>query len=298
MSAGRAEGTEQLVEKARDRSVPLHEQHGAFDQLVERFQHLVFSHALSVLRNVEEARDATQDAFTTAWRCLPQIRRPAAFSAWLMKIVATQCCRRIRRRACEWVSVEAQTSIESDPSGSIYHRLVASAVAGLPPGERHVLVLFYYLGYTQEEIALQLGLKSGTVGKRLHSARSRIRRHLPPSVRSECVPLARTRTFIKKVQLGLYDEYVGEYRFEHRPDLIVTITREGESLISESRGQRNALISLDDESLLTTHYDGEGRFRRDRQGRITHFVYYEFGKRLGIARKSPHGQAAPPPGGA
>jgi hypothetical protein len=41
-----------------------------------------------------------------------------------------------------------------------------------------------------------------------------------------------------------------------------------------------------EEWLLACHYDGEGRFRRDGRGEVTHFVYYEFGRRLGIARKT------------
>jgi hypothetical protein len=40
-----------------------------------------------------------------------------------------------------------------------------------------------------------------------------------------------------------------------------------------------------DGALITTEFDGEGRCHRDRSGRVAHFVYYEFGARLGIARK-------------
>jgi hypothetical protein len=87
------------------------------------------------------------------------------------------------------------------------------------------------------------------------------------------------------VQCGLLDEYIGQYRFERRPDHLVSIMREGDTLISESAGQRHILLSSAEHSLRTHHYDGEGRFRRNRRGEITHFVYYEFGKRMGIARR-------------
>jgi hypothetical protein len=109
---------------------------------------------------------------------------------------------------------------------------------------------------------------------------------LPASVRADFVRLCPSQPFIEKVRRGLLDEYVGQYRFEQRPDLTVTIFREGGSLQSEAGGQRHVLVSGRGESLLTTHYDGEGRFRRNRQGKVTHFVYYESGRRLGIARKS------------
>ena len=54
---------------------------------------------------------------------------------------------------------------------------------------------------------------------------------------------------------------------------------------SLSRGQRHVLVSQETDVLTPTEYDGEGRFRRSKSGRISHFVYYEFGKRMGIARK-------------
>ena len=63
------------------------------------------------------------------------------------------------------------------------------------------------------------------------------------------------------------------------------IAREGDSLVSEANGQRQLLVAVGRQSLLTTSYDGEGRFRRNRSGKVTDFVYYEFGRRLGLARK-------------
>lgn len=183
--------------------------------------------------------------------------------------------------------MQVPESAVTDTNRGEYQSMVATTIATLPQGERHVTVLHYFLGYTQPEIARLLRLKPGTVGKRLHSVRLKLRRRLPASVRGEFVPLAPSRKFVEKVRRGLFDDYVGEYRFERRPDLVVTITREEDSLVSDAGNQRNVLVSLTDESLLTSHYDGEGRFRRNRRGKVTHFVYYEFGRRLGIARKTP-----------
>jgi len=276
----------QLVRKARDTAGSLHEQHAAFTQLVERSQHLAFGLALSFLRDVEDAKDATQDAFTTAWLRLRQLRDATAFEAWLKTIVATECNRRLRRQARETALVELHEPVEPDTRQIEYQSLVASAIAALPDGERHVTVLFYVMGHTQREIARLLRLKSGTVAKRLHSARLRIRRWLPPSVRSEFLRVAPSRTFGERVRFGIFDEYVGEYRFALRPDLVVSIVREGQSLVSDCNGQRNILASRDDQSLVTSSYDGEGRFARNGRGDVTHFIYYEFGKRLGVAWKA------------
>lgn len=258
----------------------------AFAQLVAQTQHIAFGLALASLGDVEEAKDAAQDAFATAWHRLRQLRDPAAFTPWLKTIIATACSRQRRKRVPVPNGAVLPVSVEADDRQMDYQSVVAPALERLPEGERHVTVLFYFLGYTLPQIAQLLRLKPGTVGKRLHSARLRIRRGLPRSVRGDFVRLAPSKQFAEQVSRGLLDEYVGEYRFDRRPDLVVSITREGDCLVSEAHGQRHLLVSVGKQSLLTIHYDGEGRFMRDGRGVVTHFVYYEFGRRMGIARKT------------
>jgi RNA polymerase sigma-70 factor (ECF subfamily) len=277
--------TAALVELARDRTISLSEQHAAFTRLVERFQHAVFALALSSLRDADDAKDASQDAFATAWRCLRSLRDSQAFEPWLKSIVVRECSRRIRRRAPVAAEIDTLPCVAESDERRDYEELIAAALDKLSAAEREVTILFYFLGYTQPQIARLLHLKPGTVGKRLHSARLRIRRRLPRSVRSEFVRATPSAEFASRVRQGLLDEYVGEYRFDSRPDHLVRITRAGDSLVSYAGGQRHVLVSIDEQSLVTSHFDGEGRFRRNPSGHITHFVYYEFGRRLGIARK-------------
>jgi hypothetical protein len=98
---------------------------------------------------------------------------------------------------------------------------------------------------------------------------------------------SRNITFAEKVRAGIYDEYVGEYRFELRPELVVTIQREGEKLMSEGGGQRSEVFAADESEgeLLAKEFDGRGKFVRNEQGCITHLIYYEFGREMGLARK-------------
>jgi RNA polymerase sigma factor (sigma-70 family) len=273
-----------LVETARNPGSSLPEQHAAFTELVQLTQHVVFGLAVSLLRDVVEAEDAAQDAFATAWHRLGQLRDPSAFAPWLKSIVARECSRR-RRRALVPEGDASLVSVEADTTHVDYEHVVASALERLTAAERDVTALFYFLGYTQVQIARLLRLKPGTVGKRLHSARLRMRRELPVSVRAQFVRLTPSRTFSERVRRGLLDEYVGQYRFDRRPDHVVSIVREGDALISEAVGQRHSLVSLAEHSLATCQYDGEGRFGRNSRGEVTHFVYYEFGKRMGVARK-------------
>jgi RNA polymerase sigma factor (sigma-70 family) len=277
--------TARLVEKGRDHAASLQEQHAAFARLVQQSQPIVFALALASLRDVEDAKDASQDAFATAWHRLRQLRDPSAFEPWLKSIVVRECARRRRQRSLVPEAMAPPGAVEAEAQRSDYQDLVAAALEELPESERHVTVLFYFLGYSQPQIGRLLRVKVGTVAKRLHSARLRIRRRLPRSVRSDFVRHLPSADFVARVRRGLLDEYIGEYRFERRPDHVVRITREGDSLIGDAGGQRHVLASAGEHSLVTTHYDGEGRFRRNRSGAVTHFVYYEFGRRLGVARK-------------
>ena len=274
-----------LVSSARDPTASLGERHAAFTQLVQQSQHIVFALALSSLRDVEDAKDVSQNAFATAWHRLRQLRDPEVFEAWLKSIVVRECARRRRQRSLAPEAVARAVAVESEVQPADYQDLVAAALEDLPKHERHVTVLFYFLGYSQPQIARLLRLKPGTVGKRLHTARLRMRRRLPQWVRGDFVRPLPSVEFGARVRRGLLDEYIGEYRFDQRPDDIVIIAREGDSLVSTAGGQRHVLISTGGHSLLTRHYDGEGRFRRDSRGRVTSFVYYEFGRRLGVARK-------------
>ena len=277
--------TAQLVEIARDPQASLQEQHDAFTGLVHESQHAVFAVALARLRHVEDAKDASQNAFATAWRRLGQLRDARAFDAWLTTIVVRECARRRRQRRLLPEEAAASVAVEATMPDRDYQDLLASALEDLPEGERHVTVLFYFFGYTQSQIARLLRVKAGTVAKRLHSARLRIRRRLPRSVRSDFVRHRPSAEFVARVRSGLLDDYIGEYRFDRRPDHVVRITREGGHLVSEAGGQRHVLAGVDEHSLVAMHYDGEGRFRRNRRGEVTGFVYYEFGKRLGVARR-------------
>ena len=279
MSMTATAATARLVEQVRDPDASLHERQAAFTELVQQSQHFVFALALTRLRDAEEAKDAAQDAFATAWLRLGQLRDPSAFEPWLKSMVSRECSRRLRRREPVSAAAARPASVAADTRRLDYQRVVATELARLPEGDRQVTVLFYFLGYDLAQIAALLRLKPGTVAK------LRIRRGLPRSVRGEFVPSTPSEAFAERVRRGLLDEYVGQYRFDRRPDHVLSILREDDKLISEGAGQRHVLACGGEHSLLTSEYDGEGRFRRNRHGRVTHFVYYEFGKRMGIARR-------------
>jgi RNA polymerase sigma-70 factor (ECF subfamily) len=280
-----------LVRRARDSRASIREQHAAFATLVEGFEKMAFTTALGACEDVESARDACQEAFLLAWRKLPALREPAAFGGWLKRLVRTQCARARRRAASAETRARAlhdDSEYACDAAELVSRRevqaIVRSAVASLPPAEREAVILFYFLGEPLRVVARALGVTVGGAGKRVYDARLRLRRDLPRSVTAAFLGTP-TPSLARRIRAGMLDELAGEYRFDERPDHRVVVRRERDDLVSYAGGQRNVLISRTPDTLAPAEYDGEARLRRNRRGRVTHFVYYEFGRRLGVARK-------------
>ena len=274
-----------LVRRARSSQLAIGEQHAAFSALVARFERMAFATALAACEDAESARDACQEAFLVAWRKLSELEDPDAFGGWLKRLVRTQCARARRRDRETTERTEAPIDAVAIVARREVQRKLRHAVAELPENEREAVALFYFLGEPLGVVAKALGITEGHAGKTLYNARLHLRRCLPRSLAEEFLAGRPTSAFAARVQAGVFDELTGEYRFAERPDHVVLIRREADRLVGYAGGQRSVLASRDADSLLSTAFDGEGRFRRDVRGRVSHFVYYEFGRRLGVARK-------------
>ncbi len=285
-----------LILKATDSNATLAERHQAFSELVRLFQDLAYAAAYAKLGDYDLAEEAAQRAFISAWQKLEQLRTPEAFPGWFRRIVLTECNRLTRGKHLRSTSLDAGLMVPSDqtdPQTALERdeltRTLFRAINTLPANQRLIVLLFYVKEYSQNDISLFLEIPLTTVARRLYSARVRLRGMTADGLRAGLSARrpSRNRTFAEKVRAGIYDEYVGQYKFELRPDLIVTIKKEGQQLISEAAAQRNELFAGDESEneLRTREFDGCGKFVRDEQGRITHLIYYEFGCEMGLAKK-------------
>ncbi|MBE2270796.1 MAG: sigma-70 family RNA polymerase sigma factor [Anaerolinea sp.] len=157
----------------------------AFDRLIEHFGDAARRWAFARLGDEQAAEDAAQEAFLTAYRKLGDLRAPAAFPAWLKRVVLTECSRITRRKSPEVTAVDedAPADADHDPARQIEERErrdhLWRAVDQLPEHERAVTELFYVYGYSLDEIADGLALPLTTVKKRLQYAREHIRENMP-----------------------------------------------------------------------------------------------------------------------
>jgi len=160
-------------------------QQEALRRLVVRFQDLAVGYAFSQLGDYHLAEDAAQEALVMMVRNLGQLREPAAFTGWLRTIVFKHCDRiRRRSRADESVLPDderlldpAQTPEEARAVDEIGTH-VQRAVATLPAAQREAVALYYMSDMSGPEVAAFLGLPLTTIKKRLHDAKSGLKKRM------------------------------------------------------------------------------------------------------------------------
>jgi RNA polymerase sigma-70 factor (ECF subfamily) len=161
--------------------------HDAFAALTNANADRMYSVARAILRDVDRAEDATQDALVRAWRELPRLRDPSRFRPWLLRLLVNACYdegRRIRSRS-EVVLLQLHDPAVSDESDGVIDRdRLARAFRRLPLEQRVVTVLNHVEGLTHEEIAAILGLPIGTVKSRARYALAGLRSALEADERT------------------------------------------------------------------------------------------------------------------
>jgi len=151
----------------------------AFVDLVKSRGDRFFAIAHRILRDVDRAEDALQDALVIAWRDLRSLRDPDRFDAWIHRILTNICIAhagRERARVANLVLLPVDGPSIPDGALSVADRdQLERAFRRLTADERAVLVLRHYVGYEPTELAEILGLPAGTVRSRLHYAHRAMR---------------------------------------------------------------------------------------------------------------------------
>ena len=142
------------------------------ERLMAEYGDSVMRTCLLFLRSRHLAEDASQETFFRAWRALDRFREGGTEKAWLMKIAVNVCKSVLRARP---VCVPEDQAPESGTPDRYPDDTVFRAVIGLPVKYRSPVILFYYQGFSVDEIAGILHLPAATVRTRLSRARSRLK---------------------------------------------------------------------------------------------------------------------------
>jgi RNA polymerase sigma-70 factor (ECF subfamily) len=154
--------------------------HDAFSALAAGSIARMYRTARLILRDDEQARDATQDALVRAWLDIRALRDPGRFEAWLNRILVRGCYEesaRSRRRRSVEIRVDAidMAGELGDGRSLVVRDLLDRGFRRLTAQQRAVLVVHHYLGLPDAEAAAALGIPAGTFKSRLHRATAALR---------------------------------------------------------------------------------------------------------------------------
>lgn len=159
----------------------------AFGMLAERSLDRLVGTAGLILRDADAAQDAAQDALISAWRDLPTLRDPDRFSPWLYRVLLNSCTnqqRRQQRHVHAALSPDGAGTTQDAVQSLADRDALTTALDHLSDEHRTVVVLRYYVGLSQSEIASAIGEPLGTVKSRLSRAVSYLRADLAASDRA------------------------------------------------------------------------------------------------------------------
>ena len=171
----------------------------AFAELVDKYQAMAIKVAFSLLGNEQDAHDAAQEAFISAYQSLPRFRGGAKFSTWLYRIVANKCkdvYRKRARTAGSWLRISTTGSSEredhlmeihdprSGPALKLYNREMAEAlnkaISQLPLKQRMAFVLHHLHGMALNEVADVMQCRVGTVKSHVFRATAALKSSMQP----------------------------------------------------------------------------------------------------------------------
>lgn len=177
-----------------------------YAQLVEKYHRFAIRIAFSFLGNYEDAKEASQEAFVSAYRALARFRQGAAFSTWLYRIVINECKDTYRRSARQPVMVPISgSSAELDASTNLFvtdveeagadprHQLsnrelsqqLSRSIIRLPRQQRTAFLLHHVHGLPLDQVAEVMGCRVGTVKSHLFRATTSLKTQLTPWLAQE-----------------------------------------------------------------------------------------------------------------
>jgi RNA polymerase sigma-70 factor (ECF subfamily) len=171
----------------------------AFETLVNRYGARLLAVARRFLRDEEEARDAVQDAFLSAFRSVRSFKAESRISTWLHRIVVNVALMRLRTRRRkpeeslepllptfsedghhQWPVLPWRATVETELERKETAALVRAGIDRLPESYRTVLILRDFEELDTEETARLLGISLTAAKIRLHRARQALRAELAP----------------------------------------------------------------------------------------------------------------------
>ena len=163
----------------------------AFGWIVERYQHMVYTVCSRVLREREDAEEATQDSFVKAYQHMGTYGGEAKFSTWLYSIAYRTAISKLRTRKGASVDLDEvpEAFLGSEPSAvhdqQDRKQALDQALAQLSAEDATVVTLYYLAEQNVEEIVTATGLSASNVKVKLHRSRKKLQEILHAQFKEE-----------------------------------------------------------------------------------------------------------------
>jgi len=152
-----------------------------FSNIVENYQDIVFSIALKVLRNREDAEEMAQESFIKAYKSIHNFKGDAKFSTWLYRITYNTCISEVRKKKQYFVStsdIEIKDETEELNFDGIpaenRAKYIKAAMDKLPEDEYTLVLLYYFKDQSIDEISRITKLTASNTKVKLHRARKKL----------------------------------------------------------------------------------------------------------------------------
>lgn len=147
----------------------------------------MFNAAYRITNNYDDAEDALQEAFVSAFKNLSSYKGDASFGAWLKRIVINKSINLIKKRQVNLVEVNDEVMVEADDSSDVRTDLldvtrIKQAIDKLPDGYRVVFSLYLLEGYDHGEIAQILGITESTSKSQFNRSKKKLKEILKKEV--------------------------------------------------------------------------------------------------------------------
>ncbi|MFD1063407.1 RNA polymerase sigma factor [Winogradskyella litorisediminis] len=156
----------------------------AYAQLVNRYKDLVFTLALRMLKNREEAEEVSQDAFVKVYKSLDKFKGDSKFSTWIYKVTFNTCLDNLKKNKKHRnnVSIDEFTFNKIETiDNALEHiikaektKVIKQCINSLPNEDAYLLTLFYFEELSLDEISEIINVSSNTIKVKLFRARKKL----------------------------------------------------------------------------------------------------------------------------
>ncbi|QGY43010.1 sigma-70 family RNA polymerase sigma factor [Maribellus comscasis] len=152
-----------------------------YSYIVEKYKDIVFSIALKVLKNREDAEEMAQESFIKAFKSLHTFKGKAKFSTWLYRITYNNCISEVRKRKIHFASTDDIEIKDDDSDFNLdglpeenREKYIKAALEKLPEDEYTLVLLYYFEDQSIEEISKVTRISESNAKVKLFRARKKL----------------------------------------------------------------------------------------------------------------------------